>query len=165
MTLRFGSLWAALAIAVLLTCGCATAPRSAGPAAQPADVWNGRLALRVESEQVQSFSAAFELKGNARAGELALYSPFGATIARLSWSPGVALLRSDGKEQAFDSLDALTRQATGAELPITSIFLWLAGEDASAQGWTADLRRLAQGRLEARRSVPAPAMELRLVLD
>ena len=62
-------------------------------------------------------------------------------------------------------LDALTRQATGAELPITSIFLWLAGEDASAQGWTADLRRLAQGRLEARRSVPAPAMELRLVLD
>lgn len=123
------------------------------------------MALRVDSDHAQSFSAGFELKGNAQNGELSLYSPLGATIARLVWSPGDARLRWDGKERSFDSLDALTRQATGTELPLASIFLWLAGENANAAGWQADLRGLSNGRLVARRSAPLPTVEMRLVLE
>ncbi len=123
------------------------------------------MALRVDSNQVQSFTAGFELKGNAQSGELSLYSPFGATLAQLAWTPGDARLRWEGKERSFDSLDALTRYATGTELPVASIFLWLAGENASAAGWQADLRELSGGRLVARRTVPPPPVEMRLVLE
>ena len=81
------------------------------------------------------------------------------------WTPGVARLRSDGQERKFDSMDALTLQATGTELPIASIFEWLAGNNVSTSGWQADLRELSIGRLVARRSAPLPAVEMRLVLE
>ena len=165
MTAGFRALWAPFAIVMLLLAGCASPPRAINPPGQPVTQWSGRLALRVDSDQVQSFSAGFQLRGNAQAGELSLYSPLGATIAQLAWAPGDARLRWDGKERMFDSMDALTRQATGTELPVASIFQWLAGENASAAGWQADLRELSNGRLVARRSAPLPTVEMRLVLE
>ncbi len=165
MTGRSLAFWAAPAIALALLAGCASPPRTASQPGQATTQWSGRLALRVDSDQVQSFSAAFELKGNAQTGQLSLYSPLGATVAQLVWAPGDARLRWDGKERGFDSLDALTRQATGTELPVASIFQWLAGENAENAGWQADLRDLSKGRLVARRSAPLPAVEMRLVLE
>ena len=147
---------------VLALAGCAQPARLAGPQAAS---WAGRLALRVESDQAQSFSAGFELKGSALAGALSLFSPLGATVARMEWTPGEAWLRSEGKVLLFDSLDALTKHATGTELPVAGMFRWLAGEDAETAGWQADLRQLASGRLVARRNLPPPAVEIRLVLD
>jgi len=123
------------------------------------------LALRIDSEPVQSFSAGFELTGGAQAGKLTAFSPFGGTLAELRWSPGAARLRSDGKDQEFASIDALTRNAFGSELPIGALFRWLAGENPPVDGWQADLSQLASGRLEARRVAPAPSVLLRLVLD
>ena len=164
MIQRLHSLCCAFASASLLLAGCASPPRATDPAGQVAQ-WAGRLALRVEFDQTQSFSAGFALKGNAQAGELSLYSPLGSTIAQLVWTPGDARLRSGGKEQTFDSLEALTRQATGTELPVASMFQWLAGENASAIGWDADLKELSKGRLVARRGAPPPAVVMRLVLE
>ena len=161
---RSYSLWGAVAIASLLLAGCASPPRTNDLPGQAAQ-WAGRLALRVDSDQTQSFSAGFALKGNAQAGELSLYSPLGSTIAQLVWTPGDARLRSGGKEQIFDSLEALTRQATGTELPVASMFQWLAGKPASAAGWEAELGELSQGRLVARRSAPPPVVVMRLVLE
>lgn len=165
MTGRLHAFWAAFAIVVALLAGCASPPRTVTQPGQSATQWSGRLALRVDSDQVQSFSAGFELKGNAQTGQLSLYSPLGATVAQLVWAPGDARLRWDGKERGFESLDALTRQATGTELPVASMFQWLAGENAEAAGWQADLRDLSRGRLVARRSAPLPAVEMRLVLE
>ena len=96
---------------------------------------------------------------------LSLFAPLGATIAQLAWTPNDARLRANGSERNFDSLDALVKIATGTELPVGSIFLWLAGENSSAGGWQADLSELSRGRLVARRSIPLPAVEMRLVLD
>ena len=103
---------AATAVLLALLSGCAQPVRLSGPQVA---FWAGRMALRVEADQAQSFSAAFELKGDAQAGELSLFSPLGATIAQMAWKPGEARLRSDGKELHFGSLDALTRHATGTE--------------------------------------------------
>ena len=163
MTILLRAVWATFTIALISLSGCANPQRVTQ--GQQVTQWNGRLALRIDSAPVQSFSAGFELRGNTQSGELSLYSPFGATIAQMVWTPGAARLLSDGQERKFDSMDALTLQATGTELPIASIFEWLAGNNVSASGWEADLRELSNGRLVARRSAPLPAVEMRLVLE
>ncbi len=151
-------------LGVLLLAGCAqTPPAVRGPAP---DYWRGRLALRVESSpETGSFFANFELSGTAEAGELLLASPLGTTLAQLHWSPQVALLRNNGQTRAFDSLDALAIEATGTAIPIAALFAWLQGRPAVADGWQVDLAGLETGRLLARRQLPAPAAELRLILE
>jgi outer membrane lipoprotein LolB len=127
--------------------------------------WRGRLALRVDSEPPQAFSAGFELSGQATQGELRLYSPLGTVLAELRWTPQAATLTRNGETQQFDSLDALATQATGAALPVAALFQWLAGVQTTADGWRADLSQLEAGRLIAQRTAPAPATELRLLLE
>ena len=123
------------------------------------------MALRVDSDPPQSFAAAFELTGAAAAGELVLFTPIGTTLAILTWSPQSALLRSNGEVRSFDSLDALALQATGATIPIASLFDWMAGVATPTDGWQADVTQLANGRITARRTAPLPSAELKLVLD
>ena len=154
-----------LLLALFLVTGCAQPPLARDPATNNAPFWHGRLALRVDSEPPQSFFAAFELRGQAHAGELHLTSPLGTTLARLQWSPGAATLHNNGQTQQFDSLDALATQATGASIPIAALFAWLAGQPVPSEGWEADLTQLDAGRLLARRTTPAPPSELRLILE
>jgi outer membrane lipoprotein LolB len=154
-----------LAFAVVLATGCATPPRTTVPADTATGPWSGRLALQVEDKQSQSFSAGFELKGSARAGELALFTPIGGTLAVLDWTPDSAVLRSEGKTRNFESVEALMTHATGAAIPVAALFDWLRGINTPVAGWQADLSLLGQGRLRARRLEPAPQADLRVVLD
>ena len=139
----------------------------------PDAFWSGRLALQVENTSPQSspqsasqsFSAGFELKGTARRGELALFTPLGGTLAVLSWQPGSAQMVADGKTRAFDSIDALVLQATGNVIPVAALFDWLGGRNTEVPGWRADLSRLADGRVQAHRSDPLPAADLRVVFE
>ncbi|MET0541595.1 MAG: hypothetical protein ABWZ88_07555, partial [Variovorax sp.] len=78
------------AAAALSLAGCATPKGAAVRNAGPSGAWNGRLALRVEGDEKQSFSALFDLRGSPSAGELALTTPIGNTLAVLQWSPGEA---------------------------------------------------------------------------
>jgi outer membrane lipoprotein LolB len=148
----------------LVMAGCAAPPRTLDRTTGDA-YWSGRLALQVDDAPSQSFSATFELRGSAERGELALYSPLGSTVAQLRWQPGGAWLTSGGQAQRYESMDDLTAAATGTALPLPALFEWLAGRDADVPGWQADLSRLADGRLVARRSMPLPRAELRLVFD
>ncbi|MDE2605444.1 MAG: outer membrane lipoprotein LolB [Burkholderiales bacterium] len=150
--------WAPLG--ALLLAGCAVPPRAAAPQA-----WSGRLALTVEGQASQSFSAGFELRGAPEAGELSLFNPLGGTLAVLAWAPGSATLRADGRTRSFPSLDALAREATGAALPVASLFDWLAGKPSPVPGWDADLSQVAQGRLRAHRTQPPPPADLRVVFE
>lgn len=156
--------WLSLGLA-LAVAACAQPPRLVPVSDALRSHWSGRLALRIDSEPAQSLHAAFDLRGNALSGELSLYSPLGSTLARMVWTPGQAQLQWDGQQRQFDSIGSLTREATGTELPIASLFEWLAGRDSQAEGWSADLRTLAQGKLTAERSQPAPAVQLRLVIE
>lgn len=152
------------AFLTLLT-GCA--PPALAPVANGTAqaYWRGRLALRVETPEPRSFFASFELSGQPRAGELLLSTPLGTTLAHMHWSPQSAVLESDGKTRRFDSLDALGIEATGTAIPIAALFEWLRGQPATADGWQADLSQLGDGRLLARRTLPEPAAELRLILE
>lgn len=122
--------------------------------------------MQVESEPAQSFSAGFELKGQAARGELTLTSPLGNVLGVLRWAPGEALLDSgQGNIRRFESIDQLMTQATGAALPLPALFAWLNGDNANAAGWSVDLSRQAEGRLVAKRTQPLPLVDLRVVLE
>ena len=154
-----------LACAMLLVAGCAQPARAPQADDVSMGVWRGRLAVQVEDNPSQSFSAGFELKGRPEAGELMLYNPFGGTVAALSWAPGSATLRSASEVRQFESIDALVTGATGTAIPVASLFDWLSGNNTTVNGWEADLSQLAQGRLHARRVAPPPVADLRVALD
>jgi outer membrane lipoprotein LolB len=153
-------------LATFLIAGCAGNPRATGQNDQNKEAWSGRISLKVASEPVQSFSASFELKGRPDNGELTLISPLGNILGVLRWSPGLALM-DRGKEniQQFASIDELMERTTGAAIPLSALFAWLQGTNATASGWSADLSRHGDGRVMARRTLPAPEADLRVVLD
>ena len=159
--------WLYLAqFAIFLIAGCAGNQRATGQYDPQREEWAGRISLQVASEPVQSFSASFELKGRAENGELTLISPLGNVLAVLRWSPGQALLDRGSEDiQRFASLDELMERATGAAIPLSALFAWLQGKNAMASGWVADLTRHGEGRFSARRTLPAPEANLRVVLD
>jgi outer membrane lipoprotein LolB len=165
--LKFNA-WAVLG-AVILLGGCAVPPPTQPGNPAEANFWRGRLAVRVEPDPpnsgAQAFSAGFELSGNATAGQLTLFTPLGSTAAALSWAPDAATLRANGDIRHFESLDALLRSAVGTELPVVALFAWLRDENMTMAGWSADLSQHANGRIAARRLLPAPAAELKLLID
>jgi outer membrane lipoprotein LolB len=153
------------ALVLVLLVGCATPPKPTGPVDAVNGPWSGRLALQVEDKPSDSFSAGFELKGNAQAGELTLYSPIGGVLALLAWQPGSATLRAGGQTREFPSVDSLVAHVTGEAIPVAALFDWLRGRDTRVPGWRADLTQLSQGRLAAKRLEPRPEADLRLVLE
>lgn len=159
--------------ATLFIAGCANNTRSTALKDQGlavAQVWAGRLSLQVQGTPdgvaPQSFSASFELSGQPERGVLTLISPLGNVLGVLKWVPGEAVLDSgDGKLQRFSSVESFLAQSTGAAVPMTALFGWLQGDDTPVPGWTADLTKLGEGRVSARRDQPAPQANLRVVLD
>ncbi len=146
-----------------LLAACAQPERRSGAGAAH---WSGRLQLRVQDPDApQSFAAHFELHGSAQQGTLDLSSPLGTTLARLQWHPGQARLETSGRQRTAASLQALLQEVTPAPLPVEALFDWLAGVATAASGWEVDLQALSQGRLSARRTAPAPAALLRILLD
>jgi outer membrane lipoprotein LolB len=158
----------ALGFALLFIAGCAHIS-SEDPAfrgqntAIDAPQWSGRLALRVEDQPTQSFSASFELRGSVESGYLKLFSPLGSVVAELQWTPASAWLRAPGRTEQYDDLQALITQANGSPLPVDALFDWLNGKPSKHDEWTVALDQYPQGRVVARRETPAT--ELRIVLD
>lgn len=151
--------------ALFLIAGCAHQTGARGANNAESRVWSGRIGLQIQSEPVQAFFAGFELKGQAERGELTLTNPLGSVLGVLRWSPGEAMLQTGGDTKRFESVDALLLQTTGAAVPVTALFDWLEGKNTSLNGWTADLSQQAAGRITAKRMLPAPQADLRLVLD
>ncbi|MEY4122173.1 MAG: hypothetical protein RLZZ457_1011 [Pseudomonadota bacterium] len=156
--------WLAFGVAALLT-ACASTSRL--PQTGSADVheWQGRLSVSIQTAPPSQMSASFSLRGHAQQGSLDLFSPLGTTLAALNWTAHAAHMQQGNQQQRFDSLAALTEQATGAALPVTALFDWLQGSPTSAPGWQVDLSALPQGALIARRYDPAPEVTLRIKLD
>jgi len=168
------ALGTALAVLSLLSACASLTP----PHAQGSQLLSGRLSVRVDSEPVRAFSAAFELSGDARTGALVLSSPLGATLAQARWAPGEAVLETPGTRARYPDLDTLAEQALGERVPLAALFDWLrgrpwsgavsqglpAGEPGFTQmGWRVGLARFAQGWVEARRdAAPVVTMQARL---
>lgn len=154
-----------LMFAIFLIAGCAVSTGANGQFDTNSPHWQGRLGLKIYSTSVESVSADFDLTGDASRGRLVLTSALGTTLARIEWTPDQAQLQADGKLWQFQTMDALTRQALGTELPVSALFAWLAGQEVSTPGWEADLSMLKEGRLTARRGAPAVPAELKLLLE
>ena len=155
---------AGAALLALLLSACAQLPRPGADAG--GEVRSGRLALSVQDQPGQSFSAGFELRGRPQAGQLTLLNPLGGTVAVLQWQPGQAQLQAPGQPpRQFQSIDAMVEQAAGAAIPVAALFDWLEGVNTPVPGWDADLSQLAEGRLRAQRREPPPQADLRVVLD
>jgi len=188
---RFASLRrraVALALTVLAA-ACTTVPPA--PPGESNDVLSGRLALRVGAvagEASRSVSAAFELRGDSRAGSLGLSTPLGSMLAQARWSPAQVVLTTPRETRRFASLDELTREALGESVPIEAWFDWLRGRpwpeapsaplDAAPNapsgpsatgfrqlGWRVDLSQFPAGAIDATREAPAPVVTVRLRLD
>ncbi len=167
-----GKAWLAgwvCAATLLLVAGCASPPSATPMTASASDQastgpWSGRLSLQVDSEPPQGFHAGFELLGNARTGELRLYSPLGSALASAQWNAGSALLLRGDEQRSYPDIESLTAALTGAALPVTTLFEWLQGRAVEVPGWTVELDP-SDGRVRARRLEPAPSATLRLMLD
>lgn len=156
--------WApGVACAVLLLSACATPLPTAS--IDGSSSWSGRLALAIDSDPPQSFSAGFELRGTPQAGELQLNSPLGNALATVRWTPDSAELLQGDQVTRRPTLDALTTELGGQALPVIALFAWLRGHEAAANGWRVDLSRQATGRIVAKRSQPLPTAELRIVFQ
>ncbi|WP_051603282.1 lipoprotein insertase outer membrane protein LolB [Simplicispira psychrophila] len=163
--------WLAIALFLVLSTlltGCASPPTTAPKTRAEQTSWSGRLALQVEEQAgqaSQSFTAAFELQGNATQGELTLLNPLGNVLARIDWTPQYARLQSGGTTQESVSLDVLLEQITGTPLPVLALFDWLRGVQTTASGWQAHLGDIDRGRLEAKRYTPTPRAILRVTFE
>ena len=169
---------AAVLAAVLLAACADLAPLA--PVGQ-GDSFSGRLALRVDAQgtaPARAFSAAFDLRGGARAGALGLSTPLGSMLAQARWQPGEVVLATPQGTRRFDDLDGLTREVLGESVPIEAWFDWLHGRPwpgapssptaaaGFAQlGWTVDLGRFGEGAVLARRTEPLPPVTVRIQLD
>ena len=167
------------ALVGVLALALAACASLAPPVVAPADLLAGRLSLRVDGQPERSFSAGFELSGNASQGELLLSGPLGTTAARARWAGDQAVLACGGNETAYPSLDALAAAALGEAVPMAALFDWLRGrpwpgaqaaarDDGQAGfdqlGWRISLQQWSGGSLEARRTAP-PVVTVRVRLE
>ena len=154
-----------VAIAIFLIASCAQYTTTKSTNDIKNGPWVGRISLQIQSEPPQAFFAGFELSGQAQQGELILTSPIGSTLGVMRWTATDAVLESGREVKHFASVDALLEQTTGAAVPVAALFDWLGGKNTSLNGWTADLTQQGKGKISARRSTPAPQIELRIVQD
>ena len=132
--------------------------------------------------------AEFELRGDARAGELQLTTPLGSTAGQARWRPGSAELITAEGTRHFADLDALAQDLFGETLPLTALIDWLRGRpwpgapSAATAGWlratrlahrpVAIRRRLGAGRrvsahrhVSVRVTTGSAAVSLRAIHD
>jgi outer membrane lipoprotein LolB len=160
--------WCAAALAWLGGCASLAPPL-------PAPDLAGRLAVNVDASTgspARSFSADFDLRGNAERGLLRLTGPLGATLAEVRWQPGAAELSDGQGTRRFDTLDAMSQALFGEPLPLAALLDWLRGRPWSGapsqprddgfeqMGWRVGLTGFADGRLQATRD-RAPTVTVR----
>jgi len=145
----------------------------------------GRVAVNFEG---RSFSSSVRWQHGAGREEVWLMTPLGQTIAHISSDDGGATLTStDQKQYRATSVESLTRQALGWELPLTRLTWWVRGEPvpgsppAAAErdergrltfldqdGWRITLVNYPPGEhggLPRRLDLKSAAQEIRFVID
>ena len=157
--------WASIWLVVLLAACATPAPIRSVSQAPSTKQWQGRISVTVQSDPPRNMSAGFSLDGNARQGELNLFSPLGTTLATLQWNPTSTQWLQGSQQRRYDSMAHLTEETTGAALPMDAMFDWLEGRATPSPGWQADLSALNQGGLVAKRTSPEPLVVLRIKLD
>ena len=172
------------AVACLWLTACATQQLpSATPPPHHASL-SGRLSVRVASlddTPGHSLSALFDLHStDGTSGELELSSPLGTLLGRAQWSPQHVRLSTADGDRDYPSLNALSQDLLGEQVPVQALFDWLHGRpwpgapsEASPGptigftqiGWIIKLDRMAQGVIIAERpEAPSITVLARLLI-
>ena len=172
----------ALAFLWLSACAIQQPPSTTPPA--DASSLSGRLSVRVASlddTPGHSLSALFELRStNGTSGELELSSPLGTLLGRAQWSPQQVRLSTADGDRDYPSLNALSEDLLGENVPVQALFDWLHGRPwhgapseiapgptigFTQLGWIIKLDRMAQGVIVAERpEAPSITVLARLVM-
>ncbi len=178
---------AALAASALVAACAVLAPpgeRPAGPAAAPFDLI-GRMAVTYDG---RAFSSSVRWQHSAERDEIWLLTPVGQTLAHIVGdADGATLTGADQKQYRAGTVESLTRQALGWELPLARLSYWVRGEVAPGSAparaerddsgrltfLDQDGRRIAfvnyppaeHGGLPRRLELTSGAHEIRLVID
>jgi outer membrane lipoprotein LolB len=128
------SLCACLALA-----GCAsvpTGPLPPLPAYREVAELAGRLSLTYRKDgNPESMTVNFDWRQQPDRVDIDLSSQLGQTMARISVTPAQATLTEANKPpRSAASIDALTAQALGWQLPVAGLKEWLQGYATDAQG-------------------------------
>lgn len=136
----------ALAIAVIVA-ACATLPESPGVPASPSPFdLSGRVLVSYDGH---AFSSGVRWLHAAERDEISLLSPAGQTLAYIAGEAGGATLTAaDQRQYRAASVESLTREALGWELPLASLQYWVQGQPAPV-GVPDAVERDAGGRLAA----------------
>jgi len=171
---------------VLLAAACATAPEpviSDAPST-PFDL-SGRVLVRYDG---RAFSSGLRWQHAAERTEIWLSSPVGTVLAHIiDDGDGAVLTAADERQYRAASVESLTRQALGWELPVARLKFWVRGEvapgsppDAIVRGSDQRIARLEQagwridfdhypaqeyGGLPRRLNLMRGSQEIRLVID
>lgn len=126
--LRALGTWCALAIAVIVA-ACATLPEPPVIPAAPAPFdLSGRVLVSYDGH---AFSSGVRWLHAAGRDEISLLSPVGQTLAYIvGEADGATLTAADQKQYGAASVESLTRQALGWELPLASLQYWVQGQPA-----------------------------------
>jgi outer membrane lipoprotein LolB len=174
----------ALAAALSVLAGCATAPRSTAVVApyQETLELTGRIAISFTRDgKKEALNGNFNWQQNPARTDVSLNSPTGQTMAKITVTPTAATLQQSGEPaRTAPDLDSLTRQTLGWTLPVSGLRDWLQGyatdSDGKRDGWKIDYlgwqdeaaavpqpRRIDVTRLALGQQVDE--MSIRIVLD
>jgi outer membrane lipoprotein LolB len=110
-------------VAAMVAAGCATT--APPPSDRPFDLV-GRVAVSFDG---RAFSSSVRWEHGASREEAWLLTPLGQTVAHIvSDADGATLTGADRRQYRADSVEALTRQALGWELPLARLTWWIRGE-------------------------------------
>jgi outer membrane lipoprotein LolB len=143
----------AVAAAGLLLCAsCATAPVEIGAPKVPSSPFDisGRVAVSFEG---RAFSSSVRWQHLAERDEIWLLTPVGQALAHIvDDGDGAVLTAADRRQYRAASVESLTRQALGWELPVAHLKYWVRGDiapgsapDAMVRGDDRRVVRLEQG--------------------
>ena len=127
-----------LAAAAVLA-GCAstpTGPIPPLPAYRETAEINGKISVNYRKNgSAESLSGRFTWQQQPGKIDVELTSPLGQTVARIQVTPTEAtLMQSDQVPRSAASIDALTAQALGWQLPVGGMKDWMQGYATDAQG-------------------------------
>ena len=145
----------------------------------------GRVAVRHEG---RAFTSNLRWRHGASGGEVWLMTPLGQTLAHIRTNEeGATLTAIDGQEYRAASVEALTGQALGWQMPLSRLTWWIRGEPvpdvepsatardergrltALAQdGWEIDFVNYSpgeQGGLPRRLDMRSDGQEMRILID
>ena len=109
-------------------------------------VWDGRFSIRMNAgadRPAEGGSGGFTLSQDALNDTLEIRNPVGGSIAKITITPGEAVLEQGGKISKAVDADSLVQAALGLPLPARGLSDWLRGQ--VRPGSPASLERNANG--------------------